>query len=492
MHTACIRTVLILGLGESGRAMARWALRCGWALRLADTRPTLPSPLPPILMPWPSHLGPLKPSLLDEIDAVLISPGVDPRLPFVQAAKAFGIPVWGECTLFARALAQEASSPIILAITGTNGKTTCTALAHALVCAQGHDAVAAGNISPAMLDVVCDRLEARQALPAVWVLELSSFQLEAAEGFCAHAGLVLNLSQDHLDRYDCLEDYAKAKARLLAQSRVQVLNRDDPAVLAMALPDKPVFSFGMADPTQAALDAKGAATTANASNTLAALPAHTAFSLGFHAGERWLYRDTTALLPASALRLWGQHNALNALAVLALIEASGLCRADEATVLQALSAFGGLAHRVQTVARRRDGLVFVDDSKGTNVGATLAALEGLSVPVVLIAGGEGKGQDFAPLAPAVARHARAVIVLGKDAAILSLALSGTGVPLHRVASMTEAVTMANTLALQGDAILLSPACASLDMFSSYKARGAAFAKAACALPHVQPVESATP
>jgi UDP-N-acetylmuramoylalanine--D-glutamate ligase len=464
---ASCQRVLILGLGESGRAMARFAQRCGWALRLADTRLALPVPLSPALGDAPCHLGPFDAALLEGMDAVFISPGLDPRMPFIAMVRARGLPVWGECTLFAHALAQQGGSPVVLGITGTNGKTTCTALATALLCGLGYDAVAAGNISPAMLDVVCDRLEAGNPLPAVWVLELSSFQLETAEGFLADAGLVLNLSQDHLDRYDSFADYADAKARLVAQSRAQVLNREDAMVWGMTRPDRPLFSFGTGPATDRIVPVT-----------------HRVFGFLEHDGQTWFCREERALLPVLALRLWGPHNALNALAVLALIEASGLASADDPRLLAALGQFEGLAHRVQKVAQRDDGLLFIDDSKGTNVGATLAALAGATQKVVLVAGGQGKGQDFSPLAPVVAVMARAVVLLGQDAPLLAQALKGTGVPIHRVSTMQEALVMANHAARPEDAVLLSPACASQDLFSNYKERGKAFRQAACALPGV--------
>jgi UDP-N-acetylmuramoylalanine--D-glutamate ligase len=308
--------------------------------------------------------------------------------------------------------------------------------------------VAAGNISPAALAVLIERLEQGRALPECWVLELSSFQLETAHGLAAEAATVLNVSDDHLDRHGDLAAYAAVKARIFDEGGVQVVNRQDAQVMAMALPGRTVVSFGIDRPPTAA-----------------------DFGIVDTPDGAWLAQGDERLLPLSALKIAGLHNAANALAALALTTAIGLPRAP---LVDALAAFGGLPHRVEPVARRGDGVVFYDDSKGTNVGATLAALAGLGRPVVLIAGGDGKGQDFSPLNAAVARHARAVVLIGRDAPRIEAALAGTGVAVERATDMDAAVARAAALAQPGDAVLLSPACASLDMFRNYAHRAEVF------------------
>jgi UDP-N-acetylmuramoylalanine--D-glutamate ligase len=346
----------------------------------------------------------------------------------------------------------------ILAITGTNGKTTTTTLVGAMLQQAGLDAVVAGNISPAALDVLVDRLEAGQALPAAWVLELSSFQLETAPPLAPDSAVVLNVTDDHLDRYADLEAYAATKAAIYHQARVAVLNREDARVRAM-LPAGQGWSFG--------LDAPAGAND---------------YGLRVQAGEAWLYKGDEPLMRRAELPLAGQHNVANALAALALAEGAGV---ERAPLLETLRRFRGLPHRVELVGVRDDGLQFFDDSKGTNVGATVAALEGLGRPVVLIAGGDGKGQDFSPLRDVFAAHTRAVVLIGRDAPLIEAAVAGCGVPLVHAPDMDQAVARAVALAEAGDAVMLSPACASMDMFRNYAHRAEVFVNALLALPGVR-------
>ncbi|KAB2968657.1 UDP-N-acetylmuramoyl-L-alanine--D-glutamate ligase [Zoogloea sp.] len=461
---AASRLTLVLGLGESGLAMARWLARQGVALRVADSRPVPPG-IDRLKADAPAAervTGPFADSLLDGVDRIAISPGLDPRQPLVAAARARGIPVVGEMDLLVEALERcgVRGSSRIIAITGTNGKTTTTTLAGEMVKAAGQDGVVAGNISPAALDVLMARQDAGQPLPGYWVLELSSFQLETAPALNAVAATVLNVTDDHLDRYAGLEDYAATKAAVFQGDGVQVLNRDDARVVAMALPGRRVLSFGVDAPAGA-----------------------DAYGVVDREGEDWLAKGEELLMPRSAMRLAGSHNVANALAALALCEAAGLPRAP---LLEALKAFRGLPHRVEKVARRDDGVTYYDDSKGTNVGATVAALEGLRCKVVLIAGGDGKGQDFSPLKEAFARYARAVVLIGRDAATIEAAADGCGVPLVHAADMDAAVLEANARAEAGDVVLLSPACASLDMFRNYAHRAQVFIDAVLRLPGVSP------
>ena len=455
--------VLVLGLGESGLAMAQWCARQGARLRVADTRAEPPG-LAQLKAAAPTaelRSGEFAMDLLDGVARIALSPGIDARIPLLAEARRRAIPVVGEMALFAEALVRldARRGTRILAITGTNGKTTTTALTAALCRAAGLDAVAAGNISPAALTVLMQRQDRGEPLPACWVLELSSFQLEAATGLAADAATVLNVTDDHLDRHGDLATYAAVKARIFDGVGVQVLNRQDALVSAMRRSGRSVVTFGTDRPVAA--EDFGLLTDV--------------------AGETWLAQGEARLMRLSELPLAGAHNAANALAALALGRAIGL---PFDAMLDGLRAFRGLPHRVEPVARRADGVVFYDDSKGTNVGATLAALEGLGKPVVLIAGGDGKGQDFSPLRDAAARHARAVILIGRDAGRIEAALAGCGIAIEHASDMDQAVLRAASLAQPGDAVLLSPACASLDMFRNYAHRAEVFVAAVLCQPGV--------
>jgi len=452
--------VLVLGIGESGLAMARWCAHAGARLRVADSR-AAPPMLDALKAQVPAaevRTGSFAVSLLDGVDGLALSPGIDAREPVVAEARARGIAVVGEMTLFAGALQQLGDGSRIVAITGTNGKTTTTALTAHLLRGAGMDAVAAGNISPAALAVLLDRLAGGQPLPDCWVLELSSFQLETVESLNADAAVVLNVSEDHLDRHGSLQAYAAIKSRIYDGDGVQVINRDDALCADMVKPGRSVIGF------------------------CATVPQPGDFGLSAEGDEAWLMQGTKRLLPRSELGIAGRHNALNALAALALGSAVG---AEMTQMIDALRSFRGLQHRVEPVARRSDGVVFYDDSKGTNVASTVAAVEGLGRPVVLIAGGDGKGQDFRPLAEVAAHHARAVLLIGRDAPRIEAALRALGVSCERADSLEMAVGRANALARAGDAVLLSPACASLDMFRNYVHRAEVFVAAVRALPELE-------
>ena len=445
--------VLVLGLGESGLAMARWCARQGARVRVADSRTDPPNKA--ALNDAEFISGEFQISLLENVELLTLSPGLPTSLPLVAEARRRDIPVTGEIELFAQGLRTLGlrDRAKVIAITGTNGKTTTTALTGYLCRAAGKTTEVAGNISPAALDALMACQDMGRT-PEVWVLELSSFQLETSQSLNADAATVLNVSDDHLDRYAGLDDYAAAKARVFYGEGVQVLNRQDSRVMEMALLGRRALRFGLDVP--AGIDD---------------------FGLRDKSGAPWIARGDSLLLPVSELPLAGLHNAANVMAALALCEAIGL---QAESLLTALRNFKGLPHRVERIAEI-DGVVWYDDSKGTNVGATVAALEGLQRKVVLIAGGEGKGQNFAPLKSACALHARAVVLLGRDAPQIRAAMEGLAVPLLSVTTLEQAVRIAAQQARAGDAVLLSPACASFDMFRNYEHRGKVFVAAVHAL-----------
>jgi UDP-N-acetylmuramoylalanine--D-glutamate ligase len=439
------KTVLVLGLGDTGLSCVRWLAEEGARLRGADTREAPPA-LGAVRESVPGirvDLGAFRSESLAGVDAVAASPGVALREPILREALARGIEVVGDVEIFGRALARAATGARVIGITGTNGKSTVTALAGEMARAAGLTTVVAGNIGLPVLDALRAARDAGH--PQAWVIELSSYQLETTSSLALDAAAMLNLTQDHLDRYDTMQAYADAKARIFARCGTRVLNRDDP------------WSLGM----------KGGATVT--------------FGLGEPAGEgEWgvaggrLVEGRDPIVALDEIPMAGLHNAANALAAHALCRRCGLAPEPLA---RAIRGFRGLRHRVERVAAAR-GVAFYDDSKGTNVGATVAALEGMRETVVLIAGGDGKGQDFSPLAPAVRARARAVVLIGRDAARLEAALAPAGVPCVREGSMPGAVEAAFRLASPGDAVLLSPACASLDMYANYRQRGEVFAAAA--------------
>lgn len=481
-------SLLVLGLGDSGLAMARWAQRCGAArIVVADTREVPPkqAALASEVPAAEFHGGPLALSLLDGVTLVLKSPGLSPLDPAIasllEAASARGTAVQGELSLFALALkdlqAAQGYAPKVIAITGTNGKTTTTSLTAQLAERAGLRVAMAGNIGPTLMDTLTAALEAgADALPEVWVLELSSFQLDGVTGFNPTAATVLNVTQDHLDWHGSMAAYAEAKARIFGPDTVRVINADDALVEAMAPKDPAanVVRFGLDVPRRVG-----------------------DWGLVVESGMAWLVRAQAAddtpvkvrrgavappvettlqrLMPADALRIRGRHNAANALASLALATAAGV---PLAPMLHGLREYRGEPHRVEFVATI-DGIDAYDDSKGTNVGATVAALTGLGADrapakLVVLLGGDGKGQDFTPLAAPVERHARAVALIGRDAAAIGRVLQDVAVPMQAFTTLEDATRWCYTQARAGDAVLLSPACASLDMFRNYAHRAEVF------------------
>jgi len=566
-------TVLVLGLGESGLAMARWCAAAGAAVRVWDSREA-----PPLAAGLAEHVpdaqwlhGALTDAALDGVKLVLKSPGLSPfdeRLSGVlQRAAAIGLPVQGELDLFARALAdlkaERGYAPKVLAITGTNGKTTTTAMTAQLVERTGKRVAVAGNIGPTMLQTLADALalepvrklpaeepaadEAQEptpdapevelediadlqaldgapaneplvdddaaplvelappppalpvfeVLPEVWVLELSSFQLDGVAQFEPDAGAVLNITQDHLDWHGSMAHYSAAKARVFGRHAVLVVNRDDALVEALVPPpevvkaavkgrksttvERSVVRFGLGAPQRPGdfglIEENGMAWLVRARELDETLKRSKGGKGKGGSEERAEPEDLLIqrLMPADALRVRGRHNAANALAALALATAIDC---PLAPMLHGLREYAGEPHRVQYIASL-DGVDAFDDSKGTNVGATVAALEGLAADkspgkLVAILGGDGKGQDFAPLVEPVRRHARAVATIGRDAGCIEEALIGTGVSMQRHDTLQAATRWCFEQAQPGDAVLLSPACASLDMFRNYAHRAEVF------------------
>jgi UDP-N-acetylmuramoylalanine--D-glutamate ligase len=446
------RKVLVLGLGDTGLSMAKWLARQGASVRVADTRTEPPrlAELKRSLPSVPAHCGPFREEMFAEVDLLAVSPGVPLFEPRVRRALDAGVEIAGDIELFAQALPEP--RPQIIAVTGTNGKSTVTSLAGAMAREAGADCEVAGNIGPAVLDALMRR-EDEGRVAGLWVLELSSFQLETTRSLSADAATVLNITEDHLDRYRGIEEYASAKARIFSGDGVQVLNRNDPRSLSMALSGRKTITFGLDAPRRGE-----------------------DWGLLERAAEPWLAQGAHAHLLVREMKLPGLHNAGNALAALALCRALNL---PLEPLLVALREFKGLPHRVELVGES-DSVRWFDDSKGTNVGSTVAALAGLShgdAKVILIAGGDGKGQNFSPLKDAVARSARALVLIGRDAPLIEAAVAGAGVPVRRAVSMDEAVAQAAQAAHPGDSVLLSPACASFDMFRDYRHRGEVFRRA---------------
>jgi UDP-N-acetylmuramoylalanine--D-glutamate ligase len=555
--------VLILGLGASGLAMVRWCAHAGAEVTVADTR-EVPPQLAVLQTEWPDVRfvsGAFEASLVEgtSVRAVFRSPGLAPEVvaPVVDAAQAMGLWQGGELSLFAAGMLDLKTrfgyAPQVLAITGTNGKTTVTSLTGQLVARAGKTVKVAGNIGPTLLDTLAQALiEAQaqaqaqaqvqlqaeqaeteavaevvteevavasqtashvldpmaepqpvsedeealvpviapivptvlhpmaQALPQVWVLELSSFQLDSSEGFEPSAATVLNLSQDHLDWHGNMANYGQAKARIFGTHALMVLNRDDAQVMSMR--PSPI-KVKLQKPIERACLTFGGDMPQSPGD----------FGIEVTNGMTWLVRAMDAdetrrrrkdeaeelhfqhLIPADALRIRGRHNAVNALAALALASSAGCALGP---MLYGLREYRGEPHRVEPVAIVNE-VEFFDDSKGTNVGATVAALNGLGADrrVVVILGGDGKGQDFSPLAVPVSRYTRAVVLIGRDAPRIREVLHNCNVPLHDATDMNDAVTQAAHLAQGGDAVLMSPACASFDMFENYGHRAEVFCQA---------------
>lgn len=436
---------LVVGLGKSGVSTVRALKALGAAFAVTDSRIDPPglAALQAECPDAPLYLGGFDPAAFADAARLLVSPGVSVKTPVIAEAAAWGVPVWGDIELLAR-LTQVP----IAAITGSNGKSTVTTLLGLMAERAGVHAAVGGNLGTPALELWLESEGVGKSGVSAYILELSSFQLETTHSLNARVATVLNISPDHLDRYDGMDDYIAAKQRVFRGDGVMVVNADDPVVMAMVEPGRDVLRFTLESPGE------------------------DNFGLWRDGGETWLARGRERWMAASELQISGDHNLANALAALAMGHALGFSREG---MLAALRDFTGLAHRTTRV-RERQGVGWFDDSKGTNVGATMAAVRGLPGQVVLIAGGEGKNQDFAPLRTALTGKARAVVLIGRDAPLIAAAI-GDSTPLYFAADMAQAVAQAAELAQPGDSVLLSPACASFDMFSGYEERGAVFAEA---------------
>ena len=433
---------IVVGLGKSGMSLVRFLANRGVSFAVADTRENPPE-LETLRREYPQvdvRCGELDVEFLCRADELYVSPGLALATPALQQAAARGVKLSGDIELFAR----YAKAPIV-AITGSNAKSTVTTLVGEMAAAAGKHVAVGGNLGTPALDLLSDDVE-------LYVMELSSFQLETTDQLGAEVATVLNISEDHMDRYSGLPAYHLAKHRVFRGARQVVVNRQDVLTRPLIGEGLPCWTFGLNKP-----DFHG-------------------FGLREENGEKYLAFQFDNLMPVRELKIRGAHNQANALAALALGHAVGL---PMESMLDSLRNFGGLEHRCQWL-RERDGVSYYDDSKATNVGAALAAIEGLGADIpgklVLIAGGDGKGADFSGLRAPVAAHCRAVVLIGRDAELIAQAL-GDGVPLIRVATLNEAVQRCAERAQTGDAVLLSPACASFDMFKNYEERGRLFAQA---------------
>lgn len=499
---------LILGLGESGVAMAKWCLRNGATVRLVDTRER--ANFSERQLAWlaelefagltDTHFGPIHDDLLLDIDVIGISPGLsplqEPTESFLVKARKARVDVWSEIEFFARAIAamsrmahtrQSSYASVVLAVTGTNGKTTTTALTGQLCERAGKKVAVAGNISPAALEklMTClDGADQLEDMPDVWVLELSSFQLVFTYSLNATAATVLNITQDHLDWHGDMAAYAQAKSKIFGEDTVCILNRDDPTVMGLLSQEqkleKTIVTFGSNRPDEQGafgiehdLRAGGIdwLVWAEVDEDLEPKPKRRRKSTISEEDEPLRLKR---LIPADALRIRGRHNALNALAALALARAANL---PLNVLLHGLRDYHGEPHRVQSIAVVND-VEYVDDSKGTNVGATVAALNGLGSNeagkrIWLIAGGDGKGQDFSPLREPALRFVKGIFLIGKDGTKIAAAI-GDDIACQNCGDLSVAVRAAADQAVSGDLVLLSPACASLDQFRDYKERAQVF------------------
>tara|TARA_Y100001936_G_scaffold209202_2_gene215200 strand:+ start:14499 stop:15914 length:1416 start_codon:yes stop_codon:yes gene_type:complete len=450
------KTVLVLGMGETGLSMVKWLSRIGLNIRVADSRTEPPnlSILKEIIPMDQIFTGSFSDAIFKGIDLIAISPGISQTIPLIHQAIKCGIPVVGDIELFSLVINKcNVIKPKVLAITGSNGKTTVSSMVDAMLREAGWDIEVAGNIGPAVLNKFMQRIDSGKP-PQAWVLEISSFQLEATKNFNPDVATVLNLSEDHLDRYSNMDDYVATKAKIFSAkidngSMVQILNRDDPIVNSMGIAGRKQITFGMGFPVN-----------------------RNDFGLLVD-DDTWIVQGSNRLIKVSELGVNGPHNIANALAALALCHAVGV---DYGPMLKALREFSGLPHRMEKVVML-GGITFYNDSKATNVGATIAAINSITQKKILIIGGDGKQQDFSPLKESVSHGVQAVVLIGIDAGRIADAINGCGIPLHSAITLEDAVEKSFSLAKVGDVVLMSPACASTDMFRDYIHRAEVYIEA---------------
>ena len=435
---AARRDVFVLGLGATGVSCARHFAALGRHALFADTRAAPPgiAAVRAVMPDAEIIAGELPHRLPEGVRQVIVSPGVDLTLPVLVDARARGIAIVSDVDLF-----MAARRAPVIGITGSNGKSTVTSMVGAMFAAAGKRAGVGGNLGVPALDLLDPHAEA-------YVLELSSFQLERSAHLELAAAVLLNVAADHLDKHGTMEAYTAAKARIYARAGIAVVNRDEPALVALARSSQPAVSFGLDQPGPGQFGVRGAGARAV------------------------LVRGDDAILPVSELATTGRHNVSNALAATALATSLGL---DLDACASALRSFRGLPHRMQTVATR-NGVTWIDDSKATNVAAAVTAVRGTDGPLILIGGGDGKGQSFGELADALRERGATAILLGRDREQMAREL-GTAITVELVTTLADAVRRARALAAPGTTVLLAPACSSLDMFQSYEQRGRVFAAA---------------
>ncbi len=429
---------LVAGLGATGVATARYLAARGVDVTVVDDR-AIPPGLAELRASNPEIpliLESENPDCLDGVEQLVISPGLALDTPIAAHARRLGIPIVGDIELFAR----NVVAPVI-AVTGSNGKSTVVTLLERMLSATGLDVAAGGNLGPPALELLDE--------PAgLYILEVSSFQLETTESLAPRAAVVLNVAADHLDRHGTLEEYAAVKSKLLRMATTAIVNRDDPLVREMAEGHPDVIPYSLHEVPEGG------------------------YGVIEHADDRWLANESGPLMRIGDMRLAGAHNEANALAALAL---AGVLQREVEPQLAALRKFPGLPHRCQWIGER-NGATYINDSKATNVAASVAALRGLDGPFVLIAGGQSKAADLSPLGPAANGRLIAAVLIGEAAEQLEKVFNGR-CPVHRAGGMRAAVELAAKLATPGSTVLLSPACASFDMFTDYVERGEAFAAA---------------
>jgi len=436
VSTESCKKIAVAGLGKTGISAVRYLMAQGMDVLAVDTR-LAPPGFDQFIIDYPElryRLGPWAQDVFDQMGQVIVSPGLSLTDPALQQAAAKGVELIGDIELFAR----QVKAPV-LAITGSNGKSTVTRLLEAMLRTSNKQVYAGANLGEPALDLL------QKAIPDYYLLELSSFQLETLSSLRPEAAVILNITPDHMDRYQNISEYAQAKQRIYQHARKMIVNRDDALASVVCHENNEVIGFTLQ------------------------VPQDNDFGVLTVEQNEYLAFGNKPLLAVNEFTLFGKHNMANALAALAMGYAIGL---PMPAMLMALRGFVTLPHRMQVV-QKQQGVLWINDSKATNVGATMAAINGLPGPLVLIAGGEAKGADFSLLADAMTEKVKAVLLFGKDAGFIEKAIENR-VAVHHCYSLMQCVKQAHQMAVSGDTVLLAPACASFDMFTDYQARGDAF------------------